>query len=50
MSEQGFGAEFLEVGIESVEGQERVWGQDRYDVRAFVGHKARKVKSRIPER
>jgi hypothetical protein len=44
---RGLGPELLEVRLERVEGQERVWGQGGYGVRAFAEGKARAVKSRI---
>jgi hypothetical protein len=44
---RGLRPEFLEVRLERVEGQERVWGQGGYGVRVFAGGKARAVKSRI---
>jgi hypothetical protein len=44
---RGLGPELLEVRLERVEGQERVWGLGGYGVRAFAGGKAREVKSRI---
>jgi hypothetical protein len=44
MSEHGLGSERLEVRLERVEGQERVWRQGGYDVRAFAGGERGQVK------